>query len=759
MNEKIISAIEAHDVIRTMPAMTPEGATPMGNGTFGGMLWLNEGDFVVQLNHTEFWKAGDLLPPGDPEFGGYPVSLGRVILSRETGFWSEGDTYHQRLSLTEAVTKVKIEREGGNSHLSLFYDMDRDAMVLRWKETGPGRIKASVSLEAWRDSVSFEQKKEGVLLKEAPAAARTREEEKYLRKLLGDSYRDKIHAHTTAIAIDGAEVDLRAEDMRVQFTVEGDNEVDLTILISTAVGEDHDGLDEKALQIIDVTRKADPGELDTRHREWWQDFWSKSYVRLESKDGSAERFEGYWYMLLYLMASSNRGHYPVKFNHGNWLSNTDDKREWGGGYWYYNERDMILAMMPANHLDLAQGLYQQYWNARAVLKRQTEHLFGHAGMFIPETSSPDGSMFLRDRTGIYSGPTKFIQLIFSTGLEIAYHMYLLSQYSGDDAFVRDRVYPFMMDVVEFFRIHMFKDEDGAYHIYPANGHETWWRVKDDICDIAGLRACLPILIRLSEEFGTDEAKRGEWKEFLENMAPLPRGHFEYEGTPEWEVRGEGIIGLCTHVVSTDHAANMYAPCIPMHDNELHNCHPVAVYGIYPFQLTHLDSPDRTTGINTYRRNVHPYFRETWAQDVIVPAILGLPEEAKKDMIDFADREWDLALPFMERYGKTNTTLAAMLIQWHDDTLYLFPALPKDWNGAFRLLAPGPFEIEAERRDGAVDRIEILSLRKRRITLANPWGSGSAGVSSETGEEFTVSGERLSWDCEKGGTYVLTANRG
>ena len=53
-------------------------------------------------------------------------------------------------------------------------------------------------------------------------------------------------------------------------------------------------------------------------------------------------------------------------------------------------------------------------------------------------------------------------------------------------------------------LRMRKEEDGRYHVYPANAHETWWRVKDDICDLAGLRAVLPVLIRLSEAFGLVE---------------------------------------------------------------------------------------------------------------------------------------------------------------------------------------------------------------------------------------------------------------
>jgi hypothetical protein len=277
----------------------------------------------------------------------------------------------------------------------------------------------------------------------------------------------------------------------------------------------------------------------------------------------------------------------------------------------------------------------------------------------------------------------------------------------------------MKEAVEFFRLHMKKEADGLYHVYPANAHETWWRVKDDLPDLAGLRAVLPRLIALSEAWQVDADERAAWREFLDRLAPMPKGKMILEGDPRWEDRGNGIFGLNCRAVRVDPAADLYAPCVFAEDNEMHNCHPVAVYGVYPFRVTHVGSADRETGVRTFRENVHPWMRNQWAADVAVPAMLGLAQEAKDLLTHFADTQWETALDYTERYGKVATTLAAMLLQSHDGVLYLFPALPEGWDARFRLWAPGPLEVEAERRAGAVSGVRIRSLGDQTVTLPSP----------------------------------------
>ena len=412
---KTAERVRRHAMVRHEAALSANDGLPLGNGRLGGLRWTPAAGACFQFGHTDYWRTGEHM---DPEFGGYPVSIGRLHLRREPALAGEGGRLALELSLAEARARLLAERPDGRTEIDLFFDMDRDVLLVRWRESGTPPEHAAVELEGWRGSVSAQVRGPAAILREAPATVRTPEEEAYLRALLGEAFRPAAHAQATALAVEGVAGKPEADGPAARLVLAPSGPFEAVIRMATAVGTDGD-LAARALAALEEARGEGYEAALARHAAWWRAFWDRSYLALESADGSAERFESYWYMLSYLMASSNRGRYPVKFNFGNWLSSTDDRRPWGGGYWYYNERDVMLAMLPAGRPELARNFYDLYLGAAEVLRRQTAHLFGHGGLFVPETVSPDGAMYLRDRTAYGGGPTKFVQLIFSTGLEVA----------------------------------------------------------------------------------------------------------------------------------------------------------------------------------------------------------------------------------------------------------------------------------------------------------------------------------------------------
>ncbi len=752
MNESVERA-GRHTLVREGAASAAD-AVPLGNGRLGGMLWMPDGAVCLQFGHTGYWRTGEHM---DPEFGGYPASIGRLYLRREPAFTAAGARITLTLSPAEAKAVLLADRPDGRSVVELFFDVDRDVLLVRWRETGTPPERAAVELTGWRETVSAETRDGTLILRESPANVRTADEEAYLRDLLGDAFLPEAHAQATAVSVEGIEAEAEADGLTARLSMAAGEPFDAVVRLASAVGpgEDHEG---RALALLGEAAGEPYAAGLERHAAWWHDFWSASFLAIDGPDASAETCERYWYMLNYLMASSNRGRRPVKFNYGNWLTATDDVRLWGGGYWYYNERDILLAMLPAGHPELARNLYDLYLDATGVLRRQAEHLFGCEGLFVPETVSPDGAMFLRDRTALYEGPTKFIQLIFSTGLEVALHLHDYARYTGDEEFLRRRAYPFMKGVVAFHRAYMRREEDGAYHIEPANAHETFWRVRDDLPDLAGLRAVLPRLIALSEAWDVDEDERAEWEDFLAHLAPLPKGGPTFEGEPAWEDRGDGIFGLGCYVTDVDETADRYAPCVFLEDNEMHNCHPVSIYGVYPFRITHVGSADRETGVNTFRENVHPFLRKDWAGDVAVPAVLGLADEARALLEEFIAAHGATRLDYMERYGKVATTLDAMLLQGHEGVLWLFPAWPEGWDARFRLRAPGPLEVEAARRGGEVSGVRLRATGDQTVTLTNPWPGEKVRIMEGGAEVATLGGERVGWPARAGKTYDVSPAR-
>ena len=68
----------------------------------------------------------------------------------------------------------------------------------------------------------------------------------------------------------------------------------------------------------------------------------------------------------------------------------------------------------------------------------------------------------------------YIAFLFTAGLEVCQHYRTYARYAGDEAFLMDRAYPIIHDVCHFVTSLMQKEEDGRFHLDPANAPETWW---------------------------------------------------------------------------------------------------------------------------------------------------------------------------------------------------------------------------------------------------------------------------------------------
>jgi hypothetical protein len=77
--------------------------------------------------------------------------------------------------------------------------------------------------------------------------------------------------------------------------------------------------------------------------------------------------------------------------------------------------------------------------------------------------------------------------------------------------------------VEFYRCHhnVSKNADGKYHIRGTNNGEPVKGAHDATEDLAAMRATTEALLRAADILQVDSQMRPVWREFLENIAPLP----------------------------------------------------------------------------------------------------------------------------------------------------------------------------------------------------------------------------------------------
>lgn len=167
---------------------------------------------------------------------------------------------------------------------------------------------------------------------------------------------------------------------------------------------------------------------------------------------------------------------------------------------------------------------------------------------------------------------------------------------------------------------------------------------------------------------------------------------------------------------------MIAPAL--HYERVQNVETTQLYPVFPWRMYGVGRPGLEIARRTYwNDSLAVKFRSHigWKQDAIWAACLGETQEAarllQQKLADGPHRfpafwgpgyDWT---PDHNWGGSGMIALQEMLLQEVGDTLYLFPAWPRDWDIRFKLHASGNTTVEAELRDGKVTQVKITPERR------------------------------------------------
>ena len=121
--------------------------------------------------------------------------------------------------------------------------------------------------------------------------------------------------------------------------------------------------------------------------------------------------------------------------------------------------------------------------------------------------------------------------------------------------------------------------------------------------------------------------------------------------------------------------------------------------------------------------------------------------------------WTLHPPFqIDGNLGTMAGVAEMLLQSHEGTIKILPALPKAWNtGSFRgLVARGNFVVSADWSEGKIGSISIQSKSGGTCRMASP-GLGAATIKDGSGNSVKATGEGndlIQFETTAGESYVM-----
>ncbi|MEI8037331.1 MAG: DUF5703 domain-containing protein [Verrucomicrobiota bacterium] len=740
--------VDCHEVVWTTPSTNSAGSMPLGNGDISVNAWAERGgDLLLYIGKGDSWDENGRL-----------LKLGRLRLHFSQQPFAVGKPFRQVLHTDRGEIEIETGEPGGKLQVRLWVDANRP--VVRIETESEQAFELEARLEVWRTAERELQEIEDHLpvgklskdertrvtpdtildIPEALGWLHRNERSVWAGTLrhqdlaaLIPKFRDPLLDLTSGALVRGENLrvadrmTLRSQAPGKRFTVSVH-----PLVAQTGSGGQWLGLARKQAATSDEITLDKARE---QHRDWWTSFWQRSYLEV-SGSREAETVSSGYNIQRFLLACASRGRQPNKFNGSIFTMDGTrktpgercpekydaDYRAWGAGYWFQNTRLLYWPMLMTGDFDMMQPFFNMYRDALPLASERTRLYFDHAGAFFPETitfwgtylnynygldrsgKTTDGSDLIAAMRGeTQRGPWKpgevantFIRHHLNGNLELLTIMLDYHAITQDAQFRDGILLPMARAILTFFREHYpRRDTEGKIVLAPSQSLETWQQAVNPTPDVAGLHWVTHGLLALD---GLADADRKAWTELRDLLPPVPT-RAEYWTKKKY--------------------------LIPAQQYDMKgNGENTETYAVFPFRLFGVGKPELETGRETYARRLAKG-TGGWAYDSIQSALLGLTDEAKRDVLAnfsstnpnlrfaafFGDNgDWN---PSPETGGVAMIALQRMLLQWDGRRLLLLPAWPKDWDVRFKLHAPQQTTVECEYRAGKVQSLKVTPEARRK----------------------------------------------
>ncbi len=727
---------DAHQVVWNELGSDENSSMPLGNGDIALNAWTEaNGDVVFLIAKSDAWSENAQL-----------LKVGRIRLRLTPNPFVNRADFSQTLYTNEA----RMEVRAGSNSVELWVDANNPVIHVSARTEQPSLM--SVCNEGWRNAdyhMTQEQLNRSVFNywewrsnpngidfladKELDAGKRqtawchfnshsmfsTVLEREHLGNLV-DKYEDPLLNLCFGAVVEGP--NLVRKDARTLVSRKATGEQTVHIAVLTEKADSPRAWLNSARKILTKAAKTSEAKAWEGHRQWWNDFWQRSWIRISGSKEAEQASQGYL-MNRYMTAICGRGKYPIKFNGslltvGRDIIGADDDpaermaaqttevhdpdfRDWGSCFWHQNIRHTYYPLVASGDYDLLMPWLNMYTNALPLAIDRTKTYYGHGGASFIETihffGLPNLMDFGWDNPG--NDPQSHYMRWHTQGaLEIVVQMLDYFDNSQDSLYLREKILPFAEAVLTYYNEHWQRGADGKIRFWPHQSIEMYQEgVVNPTPDIAGL---LSITSRMLAMPQVPEETRNLLTNLRSDLPEIPMGTTENGKIPRngrGDANGLPVILPAQVYVKSDNAENP------------------ELYTVFPYRNYGLGKPDIELARNTFRARLH-HFNNCWGQDGMEAALLGFTDEARAAVVSamtcygtqkfpwFWRKVADYS-PDMDNGGTGAMTLQLMLMQTEGRTIRLLPAWPADWNAEFKLHAPYRTTVE-----GRVEKGQLIELR-------------------------------------------------
>ena len=730
---------------------------PCGGGDIGLNVWVEDGDLLIYVARTGSFDENNAL-----------LKTGRIRLQLSPNPFA-GNDFRQQLLLNEGYVKIIANNNALKAEINVWVDVFNPVVHVDVHTNSP--VKSIATFESWRhkDRPSLGRANNGNSYKWAPQG-----EVKTFRDSIAFNQNRIVFFHRnrdTSVfdvtvkqqGLDGVKGQLFNPLKHLTFggSMEGRNMVAAGIINGSYLDTDYRGWTlqsrkagrshninlylhtariatlaewESGLNASIKTVKAKQSSARIITKNWWKAFWDKSYIVIHpgKPDENRELWQaGRNYQLFrYMLAANAFGSYPTKFNGGLFTYDpsltdssarfTPDHRNWGGGtHTAQNQRLVYFPMLKSGDIDMMKPQLDFYLNLQKNAELRTNMYWDHAGACFTEQLEnfglPNPAEYGWNRPPGFDKGVEYnawLEYHWDTVLEFCLMMLESGRYrrtadSGQGTAGKTSYISFIESCLRFFDEHYqylsrlrgrrALDGNNQLVLYPGSGAETYKMAYNANSTIAALTTVTSRLLELPSGYLADE-KRKYFADMLRRIPPLNfrqmNGHTMLSPAKIWE---------------------------RVNHSETPQLYPVFPWGIYGIGRPGLD-----TAINTWTYDTSAVKARShvgWRQDNIFAARLGLTQEAMKlNVLKLKNSGrrfpafWGPGYDWTPDHnwgGSGMIGLQEMLMQTHQEKIYLFPAWPSGENVHFKLHAPYQTTVEAMLKNGKVELLKVTPESRRK----------------------------------------------